>query len=366
MSQQQQFNFSKNVYVITNCDSLLGYALAYRFLEAMKNREEGPEISGHKLRLLCRSRSGFGLSRLEEMGGEIVEVNYKEEDKMRHCMKDVRCVLLVPEYSSDREKEADCLLKAAKHQHVEHVALMSCLGVDRIHKKDSNQQGSEFHNLEQLCRIEKMVKENFSGEKHCIVRHPMFYQLLYYLAPQIERENFLPLPVEKNKKWSTLDMNDVIEGVYRLAKKHRERLVGQQVDEIFKKQVYDFTCSKPLNGEEMAREIGEGLGQSDMKFKQISESDMKKQLEHIKKDDRFKERPDQRGDLKKGRDGFWSFPINKFIHDRKIETFMEWWRLANMGQLDMHSDELRHILDREPHSLKKYIEVNRDQFKRFK
>lgn len=211
-----------------------------------------------------------------------------------------------------------------------------------------------------------MVKEQFSGEKHCIIRHPMFYQLFYYMAPQIESENSLPLPVEKNKKWSALDVNDVIEAVYCLARKHRERLAGGEVEERFKKQVYEFTCSKPITGEEMAREIGEGLGVRNLKFREISESDMKKQLEHIKKDERFRERPDERGDFKKGRDGFWSFPINKFIHEYKIKTMMEFWRMANKGYLDMHSNDLRQILNREPHTLKQYFEVNRDQFKRFK
>ncbi|KAL0140411.1 hypothetical protein V8B55DRAFT_1384535 [Mucor lusitanicus] len=364
--QQQQFNTSRNVFVITNGDSLVGYALAYRCLEAMEKREEGPEISGHKLRILCRSRSGFGLSRLEKMGAEIMEVNYKDEDKMHHCMKDVMCVTMIPEFSSDREKEAECLIKAAKNQHVEHVSMMSWIGVDRIHKGDASQQGSEFRNLEQICRIEKMVKEEFSGEKHCIVRFPMLYQLFYYLAPQLEGDNCLCLPVEKNKKFTSLDLNDVVEGVYRLAKKQRERFAGRQIELQFKKQVYEFTCPKALNGEEMAREIGEGLGRHDLKFQHVSENDMKKQLEHIKKDGRFKERPDQRGDFKKGRDGFWAFPINKYIHESKINTMMEWWHLANKGELDMHSDELRHILDREPHSLKKYFEENRDQFKRFK
>jgi hypothetical protein len=243
---------------------------------------------------------------------------------------------------------------------------VNSLGIDRIQKSDNNQQDFEFRNLEQMCRIEKMVKEHFSGEKHCIVRHPIFNQFFYFMAPQIEGENCFSLPVDKNKKWSCLDMNDVVEGVYRLAKKHCERLAGRQVDEIFKKQVYEFTCSKAMTGEEFAREIGEGLGRQDMKFREISENDMKKQLEHIKRDDRFKERPDERGDFKKGRDGFWSFPINKFIHERKIETTMEYWRLANKGQLGMHSDELRHILDREPRSMKKYFEINRDHFKRFK
>lgn len=243
---------------------------------------------------------------------------------------------------------------------------VNSLGVDRVHKNDNNQKGSEFRNFEQLSCIEKMVKEHFSGEKHCIVRQPIFYQSFYYSAPQIVGENYLCLPVEKNKKWSCLDMNDVVEGVYRLAKKHRERLAGRQIDAIFKKQMYEFTCSKAMASEEIAHEIGEGLGRQDMKFREISENDMKKQLEHIKRDDRFKERPDERGDFKKGRDGFWSFPINKFIHERKIETIMEYWRLANKGQLDMHSDELRHILDREPRNLKQYFEINRDQFNRFK
>lgn len=125
MTQQQQSGTSRNVFVVTNCDSLVGYAMAYRCLEAMENREEGPEIAGHKLRLLCRSRSGYGLSRLEKMGAEVMEVNYKDEDKLRHCMKDVMCVMMIPEFSSDREKEAECLIKAAKHQHVEHMSMLS-------------------------------------------------------------------------------------------------------------------------------------------------------------------------------------------------------------------------------------------------
>lgn len=124
-SHQQQSSTSKNVCVITNADSLLGYALAYRFLEAIRNKEE-PEIQGgRKIRILCRETHGLGMKRLEEMGAEIQEVNYKDENKLQEALRNVRNVILIPENSSDRLKEAENLIKAAKQQDVEHFGLMS-------------------------------------------------------------------------------------------------------------------------------------------------------------------------------------------------------------------------------------------------
>lgn len=125
MSTQQTISTSKQVCVITNVDSLLGYALAYRFLEAIRNNED-PEAQGmRKLRILCRESRGLGLKRLEEMGAEIQEVNYKEEKKLGEALRNVHSVILIPENSSDRLKEAENLIKAAKQQEVEHFGLMS-------------------------------------------------------------------------------------------------------------------------------------------------------------------------------------------------------------------------------------------------
>lgn len=110
-SHQQQSSTSKNVSVITNADSLLGYALAYRFLEAIRNKEE-PEIQGgRKIRILCRETHGLGMKRLEEMGAEIQEVNYKDENKLQEALRNVRNVILIPENSSDRLKEAENLIR---------------------------------------------------------------------------------------------------------------------------------------------------------------------------------------------------------------------------------------------------------------
>lgn len=127
LSNMSQFSqqSSKNVCVITNGDSFMGYALCYRFLQAMQNKDQDWQFANYKMRVLCRHRSGYGLSKLEEMGAEICEVNYEDENKLREIFKDVKYMTFVPEHSSNRVKEAKNLLHAACHQGVEHVGMLS-------------------------------------------------------------------------------------------------------------------------------------------------------------------------------------------------------------------------------------------------
>ncbi|KAI7903400.1 uncharacterized protein BX663DRAFT_508471 [Cokeromyces recurvatus] len=360
---QQQSSSHKNICVITNCDSLLGYALAYRFLEGMRSRED-PEIADHKLRILCRNKSGYELSRLEQMGAEVVEVDYKDEDKMRHAMKNVFSVLLIPENSENRLKEAHCLIKMAKNEDVEHFGLMSFVGVDRIDKakSDDPQNQSHYRNFKEYREIEECVKKAFSGNKHCICRHSIFNQLYYFLAPVMEGKNMMELPVKEDAKWNTVDMIDVVEAVYCLAKQARKR----QQNNNTHKQLYEFTGQHNMASKEMCKEIGEGLGNRDMKYRRISSDEMKQMLLSMRDDHRFKERPKEHGDFKKGKDGFWSMPLGKFLNNHNIETMLEYWCLANENQQDYHSNDLQNILNRQPRKLKEYFEINRDHFKRFK
>lgn len=371
--QQQQANSSKNICVISNGDSILGFALSYRFLWAMKNREE-PETDSHRIRILCRSKQGYDLNKLEEMGAEVVEVDYKSEEQLRQVMKNVRNVLVIPENSPHRVKEAECLIKAAKHHECEHLAMMSMIGVDRIHEKgregtDFSAEVTEHRVFKEYCEIEKIVKQEFSGDKHCIIRRAMFNQFLYYMAPQIENENKLGLPVKKDSKWTTVDLNDVVEGIYCLAKKEQHRQRGQQQPndvQFLKKRIFEFTGPKPMTCEEMAHQIGEGLGRSGMQYEKMDEREMKQMLHKVREDKRFQERPKENNDFKKGLDGFASFPLGKFLNDQCISMMMEYWEMACKGQLNMHSEDLKHILDRQPHDLKVYFKTNRDNFKRLK
>ncbi|KAI8080841.1 uncharacterized protein B0P05DRAFT_469029 [Gilbertella persicaria] len=327
-------------------------------------RQEGEQ---GKLRLLCRHRSGYGMTKLEQMGCEIVQVDYMDHDKVCQALKDCSSLLFIPENSDKRLKEAECVMKCAKKEGVEHMAMMSFIGVDKLHHKEEESAGSEFHNFKEFCQIEKMVQEYFSGDKHCIVRHALYNQFFYYLAPRIESERVLALPVKKDVKWSTVDLNDICEGVFMLAKKQHQKLRGSQQEqgEIYHKRTYNFVMH-PMPAEHMAREISEGLQVKELHFKEVSEDEIKQFLKKMKDDKMFQERPSNDNDFKKGKDGYWSFPIGKFINEKKIETMIEYMRLANKRCLEDYHDDLEKVLERKPHSMKHYFEVNRDQFKRFK
>ncbi|KAI8368622.1 hypothetical protein EDC96DRAFT_479400 [Choanephora cucurbitarum] len=321
-----------------------------------------------ELRILCRSRSGYGLTKLEKMGCKIMEVDYMNEEKLQMALKDCSACLLVPEYSGNRLKEAECLLQCAKKMKVEHMTMMSYVGVDRMQERS---ESSEFHHMMEFHKIEKMVQECFQEKMHCIIRCAMFYQMFYYLAPQMQSENVMCLPVKKDAKWSGVDLNDICEGVYCLAKKQHERVRQHQQhqagssEEIFNKRMYNF-MHQPMSTQQMTQEIAHGLNCKELHFKEISEDDFMKYMMKIKDDKNFQERPDEKNDFKKGKDGYWSFPLNKFITEHKIRCIMEYFRMANKGCLEQHHEDLQKVLERNPHSLKQYFEVNRDQFKRFK
>lgn len=188
------------------------------------------------------------------------------------------------------------------------------------------------------------------------------------MAPRLEGENQLLLPVKKNAKWGSVNMIDVVEAVYRLARKvhEQQRTNSPDADPFYHKNVYEFTMHRSMNAEDMAREIGEGLGRQQVEFEEISGNDFRQYLEKMREDKRFKERRDTNGNFKEGRDGWWSIPLGKFLNDQNIETMVEFWRLACKGQQDTHSDDLHKLLDRQPQDLKQYFKVNREQFKHFK
>lgn len=245
---------------------------------------------------------------------------------------------------------------------------MNSVGVDKIPKSNEDPSAaSKFRNMMEYQKIEQMIKEEFHGSKHCIVRHQIFDQMYYFLAPQIEGENMVCLPVKKDAKWGSVNMIECVEGIFQLCKKQHQHNRGEQVDPFFTgKQLWEFTLHRSMKTEEMAKQIGEGLGRDQMKYEEMSTKDFRNHLERMKQDRRFQDRPDSEGKLHEGRDGWWSVPIGKFLNDENIETTVEYLQLACGGRVEHSSDDLRKLLDRSPQELKQYFKVNRDMFKRFK
>lgn len=116
----------KNAIVITNVDSLLGYAVAYRFLEDWNREEQSYNQLREttEFRLLCHERQG--LEDLERLGGKIFEIeNFADERVISHIMKGVYYLVFIPEFSDRRLSEGEAVLTGAKDENVDYVAMFS-------------------------------------------------------------------------------------------------------------------------------------------------------------------------------------------------------------------------------------------------
>jgi uncharacterized protein YbjT (DUF2867 family) len=115
---------SSNVCVITNVDSLTGFALAYHMLEKIRNCEDAD--STRRIRVLTRSTdSQLNLDVLKKMNAEVKEVNYSDESNVKEALRDARNVILIPEQSRERMREAENVIKVAKHVDVDHFVMVS-------------------------------------------------------------------------------------------------------------------------------------------------------------------------------------------------------------------------------------------------
>lgn len=108
--------------MITNVDSLLGYAIAYKFVSDWNRQLTGAVIT--EFRLLCHERQG--LQELEKLGGKIIEMQkFDDEKEMSHIMKNVDYVIYVPEYSKDRIQEGELVIRTAKQEGVGYLTMLS-------------------------------------------------------------------------------------------------------------------------------------------------------------------------------------------------------------------------------------------------
>ncbi|KAG2222977.1 hypothetical protein INT45_012276 [Circinella minor] len=341
MSQKQL------VCVITNVDSLVGYAVACRLLEGRE------ELQNAQVRCLCRRREK--LEDIERLGGEIMEVDYQDQNKLRHAMKQARCVFLIPEHSSQRVQEAQNVIKAAKQENVEHMAMKSWIGIDHI-KEQNNQQ---FKCMSEYRKIEEMVRQEFGDQKHCISRLPLLNQLFYLMTPLAEKQQALCMPIKQESKWGSIDLRDMIDAIFNI---FREQY-GKQVF-VSQKQVYCFTPQKNWKGEQVARSMALALEKSpeQFKYKHISNQEWKQYMHERHDDQRFKDRPD----AEQGTEKPYTMPISRYFNDDLIQELLEWFQLASEGHADISTKDLQEILQHKPRDIEEYFKNNRDQFHRFR
>lgn len=111
---------SEQFCVITNVDSLMGYALAYCLLEENRNSGNNGQF---KLRLLCRKKQD--MDELTRLGADVREVDYSREDQVRECIRNAKAVILIPEHDQQRLHQGENVIKAAKNENVHHLCMIS-------------------------------------------------------------------------------------------------------------------------------------------------------------------------------------------------------------------------------------------------
>lgn len=211
------------------------------------------------------------------------------------------------------------------------------------------------------------------GEKGSIIRISMADQIFYYLAPMIEGQGVLRLPVKKDQKWTPVDLHDIIEAIVRLAEENREKNSFFGVIGRDRKQIYQLAPEHVHKMEDLARQIGKGLGHEELRYEQFSKDDMCRWLQKMRDDNRFKGRPSrhsgnnfQDDEPTSGRDKPHYFPVGRYLNDEWINLLLEVWELASQGKMDVSSNELKEILHRRPTEVEHYFRKNREQFRDLK
>ncbi|KAI9494625.1 hypothetical protein BDB00DRAFT_761592, partial [Zychaea mexicana] len=210
-------------------------------------------------------------------------------------------------------------------------------------------------------------------DSYAIVRSALFNQVFYYLTPMIEDRNSLQLPVNQDRKWSSVDARDVADAVYRLSRQNGQRegvFFGSLGNE---QRLYQFTGNQARNGQEIAREYSEALGNRNVEYRQIQQQELENYLNGIRDDPRFRSRPKEHGaeqgnndDQKQRRDRPHSFPLGRFLNNEYIRLIAEYFALADRGKLEFNTPDLQQALGRQPQELREYFKNNRDNFNRLR
>ncbi|CEP13712.1 hypothetical protein [Parasitella parasitica] len=363
----------KNCILITNVNSLLGYALSYRFLEEW-NREQDENYAELRekteFRLLCRERQG--LDELELLGAKIIEVqDYQNQGKIKEYMDGVGYVMFLPENSSQRLKEGETVIKCAKEQGVDYVTMLSYMGAD--YAKEENKHLTEY------CRLEKFLSKHFNHNSYTVMRSAMWHQFYYYYGPMIEDENKIKLPVHEKAEFGSIDLADLVDAVYNLSSFPAEEAVYSNLAHLYitnlrkkNKTLFEFTPSGTITPGQLVKAASVGLERKDMTYEKISPETLYDYLRRIHNDNRFRQRPIQSATdivvhkpiLKEDRP--YTFPLGRYLNDIVIEGILEYWTLADSNKQSHVSDDLEKAIDRRPTAVGKFFKHNRDQFSRLR
>ncbi|KAI8386948.1 hypothetical protein BD560DRAFT_321178, partial [Blakeslea trispora] len=221
-----------------------------------------------------------------------------------------------------------------------------------------------------------------------IFRTPLWHQIFYYFGPMIDDKQAIMLPVGKDREWQTIDLEDLVNAVYRLSNSKDESgshaCFGQFLYSNLRKEnqtIFELTMPDNFTSSELARSAGQGLQRDNLRFEHAKAHDIIQYLERIHHDNRFKERPTaapfsssssspspspSHSPSDTTTDQPSTFPLGRYLHKGVIKSLVEWWQLVDEGYTIKPTSQLEHAIGKKPRSIQTFFEANRDQFRRLR
>ncbi|KAF9353156.1 hypothetical protein BGX26_009067 [Mortierella sp. AD094] len=250
--------YSTKKIAITSVDSWIGYCSAYFLSQELAKTCPGVE-------LVCLARKTEDLCHLEKLKNvHIHKTDYEDEKSLEKHLRDVNCVLLIPEMRERRVKLAKNVLSAMKNENVKSCLLLSVEG--------AGDASSHLKEIVSYHEIEKEVKDRC--ECYIILRRSFISQSLLYWAHHVREKTEFLITTNKDSVMVPIDMCDIIHAI--------GSLVTPEGFGGYKNKTFTLTGPQAITMEHFIQELSEMTGQ-EIALKQVSREDLKKDLESTKK-----------------------------------------------------------------------------------
>ncbi|KAG0000154.1 hypothetical protein BGZ79_006241 [Entomortierella chlamydospora] len=227
--------YSTKKIAITSVDSWIGYCSAYFLSQELAKTCPGAE-------LVCLTRKTEDLCHLEKLKNvRIHKTDYDDEKSLEKHLRDVSCVVLIPQMTERRVKLTKNVLSAMKNENVKSCLLLSVEGA-----------GDASSHLKEIAH------------------HVM------------EKAEFL-ITTNEDSAMTPIDIYDIIHAIGSLMVSHYYHdFLSPASFGGHKNKTFTLTGPQAITTERFIQELSDITGQ-EIAFKQVSREDLKKDFESTEK-----------------------------------------------------------------------------------
>ncbi|KAL7752494.1 hypothetical protein RI367_002028 [Sorochytrium milnesiophthora] len=302
----------KPTVLVTEADSWLGF---YTVRQCLLNRNIEKVIATVQDKHTELSKA------LEKEGAELREWDLSSTKTVRESVRGAQCVLLVPPASMSAVHETKVILDALKATKGIHTVVLCSV------------EGAQEERMSPIFKMFYEIEEMFQRTKFeysCTVRTTFTMQQAFVFSSVIQNKGTWPWAT-KTGKFAPVNTKDIGFALSKLVEKSTLPLKYQR-------QVLTFTGPELMTGKQLVHAASSVLD-AKISYEPSSLEDMHRLLQKLRKTD-----PDT---------------ITHFT----IELMMGWFKLIKNDKLDVCTDDLEMVMDRDAQTVKAFFEEHGDAFR---